>query len=478
MSQVTITIDGQQVTVEKDTLLIEAAKKIGNQIPHYCYHPGLSPDGNCRMCLVKLEKSAKPVIACKTYVSDGMVVDTKSKDVEKMRQSIMEFLLINHPLDCPTCDQAGECRLQDYYMLYDKIPSRFKEEKIHKDKMVDLGAGVMLDEERCVVCRRCVRFCEEIAKAPELEVQERGNHSMVTTFPGKKMTNPYAGNTIDICPVGALTSKDFRYKKRVWLLSRTHSVCPGCSRGCNIEIHYEKNRVYRLLPRHNPEVNAYWMCDFGRYDYKFINESRRLKPGYRGRLGFADSSYEEALRHLGAQLAKYRAEELAFVASAKESVEEIDTFVSFAQDLFEATDVYFSKNDPKDPFSDDLLITKDKNPNLKHIQSLKLKTVSEISSRIKAVIVQRDLSEKDLEEVQKRNLKILLLFATNLTAFDNQCEVILPVPTYAEQEGHFVNLEGKAQGFKKAFDARGETKLLQDYLADFQRIMSRSKKTA
>ena len=478
MTDVTLTIDGQQVTVEKGTLLIEAAKTLGNQIPHYCYHPGLSPDGNCRMCLVNLEKSPKPVIACKTYVSDGMVVDTKSEDVEKMRRSIMEFLLINHPLDCPTCDQAGECRLQDYYMLYDRIPSRFKEEKVHKDKVVDLGAGVMLDEERCVVCRRCVRFCDEIAKTPELEVQERGDHSMVTTFPGKKMQNPYAGNTIDICPVGALTSKDFRYKKRVWFLSRTNSVCPGCSRGCNIEIHHEKNKIYRLLPRHNPDVNDYWMCDFGRYDYKFVNEGRRLKPGYRTRGGFVDSSYEEALRHLGVVLAKYRAEELAFIANAQESNEEIGAFVNLAQDLFEATDVSYSKNDPKTTFSDEILITKDKNSNLNHIHSLKLKTVSEISSRAKVVIVQRGLSEKDFQWIQDKGLKLLLLFATNLTSLDEVTEVILPIPTYAEQDGHFTNIDGRVQKFEKAFAPRGEAKLVSEYLSDFQKIMQRSKKSA
>lgn len=464
MAQVTLTIDGQQVSVEAGTTILEAAKKMGTEVPHYCYHPGLAPDGNCRMCLVKVEKFPKPMIGCMTQVAEGMVVDTKSAEVEQMRRSVMEFLLINHPLDCPTCDQAGECRLQDYYMKYDHIPSRFKEIKVHKDKMVDLGAGVMLDEERCVVCRRCVRFCDEIAGVHELEVQARGDHSMVATFPGKKLSNPYAGNVVDICPVGALTSKDFRYKKRVWLLTRTESVCPGCSRGCNINIdHADVHRVYRLVPRHNPQVNKYWMCDAGRYDYKFINENRRLRPGYQQRGAFTEASLEDSLRFLRREMGLYSSDEVAFVASARESNEEINAFVSLARDLFGAGDVYYSKNDPDNLDEDKILITADKNPNTAHINKLKLKPLKEISTKTRALVVQRDLSGKDLKFVKEKKLSVLLLFATNETALDGLAQVILPIPSYAEQEGHFTNIQGFVQKFNKAFEPCGDSMTVQSY---------------
>jgi NADH-quinone oxidoreductase subunit G len=466
MASVNLKIDDKDVSVEAGTMILEAAKTIGHEVPHYCYHPGLSIAGNCRMCLVQVEKMPKPVIACKTPVAEGMIVKTQTPEVKKMQKSVMEFLLINHPLDCPTCDQAGECRLQDYYMQYDRVPSRFKEEKVRKDKMVDLGAGVMLDEERCIVCTRCVRFCEEIAGTKELNVQERGDHSMVATFPGKKMENPYAGCTIDVCPVGALTSKDFRYKKRVWFLSSAKSVCPGCSRGCNIEVHHADNRVFRLKPRFNPDVNQYWMCDAGRYDYKFVNDARRLKPAYRDGADLVDSSYEDAMVRLMGTLSAFSADEVAFVASALESNEAIDAFAKFAEDVGGADEIYFSKNDPDKPFSDGILITADKNPNLAHVQKLGLKPFAKLPQGIKALVVQRALSEADLKFARERKLKIVLAFTTNESPLDESAEVVLPIPTYAEQSGHFTNVDGRVQPFEEAFAPRGEAKPIAFYLDD------------
>lgn len=478
MTKVTIKIDDQEIQVEAGTNLIEAAKIANNQIPYYCYHAGLTPDGNCRMCLVQVEKIPKPVIACKTGAIEGMVVHTNTPEVKQMRQSIMEFLLINHPLDCPTCDQAGECRLQDYYMDYDLKASRFKEQKVQKDKMVDLGASVLLDEERCIVCTRCVRFCQEIAKDEELYVQDRGNHSMVATFPGIKMKNPYSGNTIDICPVGALTSKDFRYQKRVWYLTYTDSICPGCSRGCNISLHHEEKKVYRLKPRHNAEVNDYWMCDFGRYDYKFINENRRLKPGYRKDGQFIESSYDDSFQHVTNLLSDYKPGEIAFITSARESNQEIDAFVQFADGVFDTDYIYYSKNDPKDVYSDDILITPDKNPNTAHVQKLKLKPLKEISPDCKAVIVQRDLSEADFALIKEKNLKVLALFATNETIVDNLAETIFPIPTYAEQSGSFTNLDGIVQTFQMAFEPRGDARLIVNYLLDIKKVVGEIKKAS
>jgi NADH-quinone oxidoreductase subunit G len=478
MPTINLTIDGQAVSVEAGTSILNAAKSLSKEVPHYCYHPGLTTAGNCRMCLVQVEKMPKPVTSCNTPVSEGMIVHTDTPEVKNMQKSIMEFLLINHPLDCPTCDQAGECRLQDYYMKFDKVPSRFQEEKVHKDKMVDLGAGIMLDEERCIVCTRCVRFCDEIAKTPELYMQHRGDHSMVATFPGKPMSNPYAGCTADVCPVGALTTKDFRYKKRVWFLKSAKSVCPGCSRGCNIEIHHADEKVFRLKPRHNPEVNNYWMCDAGRYDYKFINEARRLKSAWREKGQLVSGSTAQALAALRSLLATYKPGEIACVASARESNQAIDAFVGFAHEQLDAAHVYFSKNDPDHPFSDTILITADKNPNLAHVQKLGLKPLRDLPANVKAVIVQRDLSESDLLWVRTKKLPIVLLFATNLTPADDLAQVILPLATYAEQAGSFTNCQGLVQDFEPALIPAGEAREITSYLSDLIPIIQGLRKAS
>ena len=262
-----INIDGRAVDFKQGQTIIEAARDNGIEIPHFCWHPKLSVSGNCRICLVEVEKMPKLVIACSTLASEGMTVHTKSEKVIAAQNAVMEFLLINHPLDCPICDEAGECKLQDYAYKYSVGESRFVEEKVHKDKRVALGPRVMFDGERCISCSRCIRFCDEIAKDPELTFVQRGDRVTIVTYPGEEMDNPYSMNTIDICPVGALTSRDFRFKARVWDMSSTNSICNGCSRGCNTEIWVRNNEILRLTPRHNEEVNSYWMCDHGRLKY-------------------------------------------------------------------------------------------------------------------------------------------------------------------------------------------------------------------
>ena len=226
-----ITVDGKQFDVDNRRTVIEAAREQGINIPHFCWHPKLSVSGNCRMCLVEVEKLPKLVIACATQVAEGMVVHTQSPKVIAARKAVMEFILINHPLDCPICDEAGDCKLQDYAYQHSIGYSRFDEDKVHKNKRIDLGPHVVLDSERCIMCSRCVRFCDEIARKPQLTFTQRGDRVELTTFPGEQLDNPYSMNTIDICPVGALTSKDFRFKARVWELSSTETVCPGCARG-------------------------------------------------------------------------------------------------------------------------------------------------------------------------------------------------------------------------------------------------------
>jgi NADH-quinone oxidoreductase subunit G len=276
-----LTIDGKEITVEPGTKVIEAIKRLGIFIPHYCYHPGLSIAGNCRICMVDVEKSPKPQIACNTDCADGMVVRTDTDRAKETRRHVLEFLLINHPLDCPVCDQAGECWLQDYYMRFGLYDARFYEQKVKKPKAVPIGPTVMLDAERCILCSRCVRFSDEITKTSELGIVNRGDHSEIAVHPDKELNNKYSGNVVDICPVGALTDRDFRFKCRVWYLKKADSICPGCARGCNTEIHYNLDRpqhgggdrVMRLKPREYPEVNQWWMCDAGRYGYKFIDEN-------------------------------------------------------------------------------------------------------------------------------------------------------------------------------------------------------------
>src|SRR3989338_3943604 len=283
----TLTIDGRTVTVPPGTTIIQAADQLGITVPRYCYHPGLSIAGNCRICLVEVEQLPKLQIACYTPVADGMVVHTGSDKTLKARQEVLEFLLANHPLDCPVCDQAGESELQNYYMDHGRYEARFAEQKVKKTKKATpIGPTVMLDQERCILCSRCVRFTDEISKTSELGIFNRGDHAELDVAPGQALDNPYAGNVVDICPVGALTDRDFRFKARVWYLSSSPSVCPGCSRGCNIDIHYVLDRPYladgarvmRLKPRYNPDVNQWWMCDEGRYAYKAIDQARLVQP--------------------------------------------------------------------------------------------------------------------------------------------------------------------------------------------------------
>ncbi len=292
-----LTIDGKEIEVEAGTNLIEAARRLGIEVPHYCYHPGLSIAGQCRLCMVDVEKTPRPTIACNTQAADGMVVHTETERVRDTRRSIMEFHLINHPLDCPVCDQAGECWLQIYYMKHGLYDPRMTDEKVHKPKAVPLGPHVILDAERCILCSRCVRFCDEITGTGELGIFHRGDHSEIGLFPGRDLDNNYSANVVDICPVGALTDRDFRFQVRVWYLDTAKSICTGCARGCNIDVHVnrrrphhaEGRRVARLKPRLNAEVNAWWMCDVGRYDFGFVDAPTRLTvPTRRGPGGPAE----------------------------------------------------------------------------------------------------------------------------------------------------------------------------------------------
>jgi NADH-quinone oxidoreductase subunit G len=278
---VTLTIDGKTAQVAKGTNVIEAAKTIGVDIPHYCYHPHLSIAGNCRMCQVSVKGQPKMTIACNTPVAEGMEVATHhtSKDVADAQAATLEFILINHPLDCTVCDQAGHCKLQDYHFEYNARPSRFLEEKVHKVKALPLGPTVMLDGERCIMCTRCVRFCDEITKTSELGMLNRGDQSVIAVSPGRELNNPLSGSVVDLCPVGALTHREWRFNTRIWFTKQTDSICAGCSTGCNVKVAERDGKVVLVKARRNDAVNKEWLCDEGRYGFeRFLPAERLSRP--------------------------------------------------------------------------------------------------------------------------------------------------------------------------------------------------------
>jgi NADH-quinone oxidoreductase subunit G len=272
---VNLTIEGRPVSVPAGTSILEAAKVAGVLVPHYCYHPGLPVAGVCRMCLVEVEKAPKLAPSCATAVAEGQVVHVHSEKSVEARKGVLEMLLINHPLDCPICDQAGECELQDYTYQEGRAEGRYRDPK-RFNPVEDFGGDVMYTPNRCILCTRCVRFMDDVAHDPVLNVSERGDRAVIGKFEGRDMTHPWAGNVIDLCPVGALLSKDSLNKARAWELDRTASVCPNCSQGCNMIVETRDNMVVRLRPRPNDDVNKYFMCDHGRLNYRWINRQDRI----------------------------------------------------------------------------------------------------------------------------------------------------------------------------------------------------------
>jgi NADH-quinone oxidoreductase subunit G len=294
---VSLTIDGHSVAAPAGTNVLEAAKLVGIKVPNFCYHVDLSWEGSCRMCLVGIEGRPKLVPSCCEEVKEGMVVHFARPDAEEARRRQLEFLLINHPLDCPICDQAGECKLQDYYMEHGGYESRMPRNlKVHKRKVVDLGDRIVLDKERCVLCSRCVRFCREVSGSHALQFFTRGVTTEIGTENNEPITgDDYIGNVVDICPVGALTSKDFRFQQRVWFLKSAESVCASCSTGCNMRVDHKDGRVYRYVPRRNDQVNKSWMCDFGRDSYASRQVKRFVAPRLRDAAGWREGEWDEVL---------------------------------------------------------------------------------------------------------------------------------------------------------------------------------------
>jgi NADH-quinone oxidoreductase subunit G len=458
-----ITIDGKELEVDPKLTVIQAAAQNGIHIPHFCWHSKLSVAGNCRICLVEVEKMPKLVIACATQVAEGMVVKTKSEKVVKARNSVMEFLLINHPLDCPICDEAGECKLQNYAYKYSIGASRFQEDKVHKPKRVELGPHVLLDVERCIMCSRCIRFSEEIAHQSALTFTERGTHVILTTFPGTQLDNPYSMNVVDICPVGALTSRDFRFKARVWEMSSTESICVGCARGCNTHVWVRNNEILRLTPRKNEEVNSYWMCDDGRLNsFKSVASEKRLNGSLIRKDGVkVEVGWDEAISKVVSELRTYRKHEIAGIASAYTTNEDNYIFVRFIKEVIGSKNIGVLSH-LQSGSEDDLLIRADKTPNslgalsvgaagenetvgIDHI----LKGISEGTIKVLYVLEDNIAADPKIAEVLK-NLEMLIVHSSVRNETTAKADIVLSASTFAEKHGTMTNFNGRVQLIRPA----------------------------
>jgi len=333
--QVTVTINGQSVTVPKGTLILDAAKKIGIDIPIFCSHPKMAPVAVCRMCLVEVEKMPKLQPACAVYVGEGMVIKTTTEQVGKYQKGVLEFLLINHPLDCPICDKGGECPLQDQTFQYGPGASRFTFQKAHFDKAVPLSDKIVLDRERCILCWRCTRFSEEISGERELALIQRGVHTIIGTFNDEPAQSNYQGNWTEICPVGALTSRQYRFVSRPWDLDRTASVCPGCSMGCNIQLDARSNRVGRFQSRENLAVDDSWLCDFGRFSFPNFQRNGQDRPQIRRNGTLEQVSYDEAIAFTADAL-KRAGRQVAAWASPAATNEELFLFRRLFREILQS----------------------------------------------------------------------------------------------------------------------------------------------
>jgi NADH-quinone oxidoreductase subunit G len=479
-----VTIDGREIEVPAGTRVIEAAKKLGIEIPHYCYHPALSIAGSCRMCLVEIEKFPKPAIACHTVATEGMVVHTDSEKARHVRAAMLEFLLANHPLDCPVCDQAGECKLQQYYMTVGQYNSALLDDKIKKSKAKVIGPHVILDSERCILCSRCVRFTDEISKSHELGIFNRGDHSELSNYPGKILDNPYSANVVDICPVGALTDRDFRFKVRVWYLDGAPSICHGCARGCNIRVDYLTRRLHhndgrrsaRFKPRVNPEVNGHWICDAGRYSYKMLeNEDRLLYPRTSNGTD-VKTEWPTAIKTIAKQFAdhvsEYGVSSVAVIASASMSNEEMFAARKLFGEGLKIEKLAYRIPPGPDDRDDDLLIRADKNANTfgadrifgPRTRAAEIAKVLELTEegKIKAwIILDRDLSLGFGEEKVKKlagSLKFSLYIGSHLQATSRACKYVLPATVFTDKEGTITNFQGQIQHFPMVVPPLGEAK--------------------
>ncbi len=482
---VNVQIDGVWLQFPKGTRVIEACSQAQKFIPRYCYHAKLSSPGNCRMCLIemgmpKMGPDRKPIIgtdgkpeigwiprpqiSCAQDVAEGMGIRTDSPMVKECRQGVMEFLLINHPLDCPICDQAGECRLQEFSVEYGQAQSRFLEHKVKKPKSVELGPRVTLDAERCILCTRCIRFMNEVAKDDVLGIVDRGSFNSIACHPDRILDNNYSLNTVDICPVGALTSTDFRFKMRVWFLKETKTIDVNCGTGANIIVASRENTIYRITPRENNDVNGVWLPDSHRLNFKYVGDERRLKkPTVKGQA--VDWRTATAI---AAEILKSKpSEQLWVVASGRATNEEL----FLAKRLIDALDID-KQHDivPRNGEADGLLIAADRNPNTSGAKLLGLCT-SKPGSRLKKLVdgvrsgaikvvvtLGEDLTKTGLTEEDLAKLEAIIALDILPNKTTPHATIVLPASAWVEKRGSMINLKGRLQRLNLAVSAPGEAR--------------------
>jgi len=485
---VNVQIDGIWRQVPKGTRMIEACRMFAVEVPHYCYHPKLSSPGNCRMCLVQMGMPPRPapgqdpvrdehgyesigwmprpVIACANTVGENMGIRTTGELVEKCREGVMEFLLINHPLDCPICDQAGECRLQEHSVGHGRGHSRFVDMKVKKPKNVDIGPRIRLDDERCIMCSRCIRFMDEVAGDPVLGFTQRGTYTTLTVHPGRKLDSNYSLNTADICPVGALTSNDFRFQMRVWFLKETKTIDVNCGTGANIVVWTRGNKIHRITPRQNDEVNSCWMPDSHRLNFHYIDSEHRLtEPLVKKDGRHQPAGWSEAIAAVRAGLDRFPAAATAIIASARLTNEELHLAMALAESrgIEEITTV------PRTGESDGILISADRNPNTtgarlvwrREDPAFRLAGIIEgvRSGSIKALLVLgEDLAEADFTSDDLAKLEFIA--STQLLAGPTAeaSDVVLPGAAFAEKRGSMVNVTGRLQRLNRAVEPQGQAR--------------------
>ncbi len=462
-----VTVDGRPIQAPEGTPLLQAMLDAGLDVPHYCYHPKLSIDGSCRLCQVKIEGMPKLQISCNTQVRDGMIVHTADPEVALARRGVLELLLLNHPLDCPICDKAGECWLQDYSMRFGSRFARTLEPRRKHQKRLDIGARMLLDQERCILCRRCVRFCREISKTGELAIFNLGDRSVLDIH-DRRLDNDYSICTADICPVGALESKDFHHRIRVWFLQRTASVCPGCSNGCNIMVCEHRNRVWRLIPRRNDAVNDTWMCDHGRLDYKFVGDPQRLRTPMVADNGgaLAPASWEEALARAAAAIAALTARHGAGALGAMVSPQLTNEENFRFGELMRAAGAGKIAMAVRRGMADDFLIKAEKAPNARGVREMALVSGSDdgLGELLRAAEAGElkglylcggelldALTPERLGAILGR-LELLIVHGLRLDPRLGRAAVVIPTTAFAEKDGSFINHAGRVQRIFKALE--------------------------
>jgi NADH-quinone oxidoreductase subunit G len=468
-----VTIDGKRFEYEGDHILLQFILDQGLEVPFFCYHPSMSAPANCRQCMVKvgqpvqdretgeyeLDEDGNRVIrwfpklqtSCNIKIADGMVVQTQETDelVTRAQKDTLEFILANHPLDCPICDQAGECPLQIQTYKYGPEGSRFEVKKVHKPKRVQLGPRVVLDAERCINCTRCVRFTDEISKSKQLTITSRGDKNYPVAAPGREFDDPYSLNTVDICPVGALTSADFRFKARVWEMNQTPSIDITNGKGCNIDLWTRDNVVLRITPRHNAAVNDYWMPDVGREAYRIFNENRVSRPSQKLDNGHVKSSWKNAIETFAEQIEQADKNEILFVGSPHASVEENYVLMSLSNLLAGATPVFTPHIE--EGAGDGFLLTDDQAPNTNGCRLLGLDECSaddiqeKISKASLVVLLNDNLVGRGIISENDLNGKFLAMFATNNTETSSAADLIIPITTAAEHAASYVNVDKRIQ---------------------------------